>query len=342
MQSYNHQYINLTAAEIGVLWTSFLSNSMAEKVLRFMLLKVEDPDIKKVAEKAYLSSKTRLNYIENLFSQEEIPMPIAFSDEHVNEDAPDLFTDSFKLAYILNVGKVGMLTYSAACSFSSRADIRDFFSECLQEDNTLYQESTNTLLNKGLYLRRPYMQIPDKAEFIESTRYLSGLNPFLQERSLNSIEIGHLSMNIETNQIGVYMSLAFMQTAKSADVREYMRKGHEIAKKHIKVFTETLLKDDIQSPVSPDHSVTNSTVAPFSDKLMMFHYTVLTSAGIGNYASAAAASQRTDLALNYERLSAEIGKFAKDGATIMIKHKWLEQPPGTKNRYELAKQSNQQ
>jgi hypothetical protein len=32
--------------------------------------------------------------------------------------------------------------------------------------------------------------------------------------------------------------------------------------------------------------------------------------------------------MNYDRLSLEIAQFAKDGADIMIKNKWLEQPPG--------------
>ncbi|GAA3318624.1 hypothetical protein GCM10020331_022170 [Ectobacillus funiculus] len=65
--------------------------------------------------------------------------------------------------------------------------------------------------------------------------------------------------------------------------------------------------------------------------------TLLSTAGMGNYATAAAASQRSDLATNYERLSLEIGQYAKDGADIMIQNEWLEQPPGTLDKEELAK-----
>ncbi|HWO78209.1 MAG TPA: DUF3231 family protein, partial [Bacillus sp. (in: firmicutes)] len=54
-------------------------------------------------------------------------------------------------------------------------------------------------------------------------------------------------------------------------------------------------------------------------------------------ATAAAASQRNDLVINYERLSLEIGLYAKTGADIMIKHHWLEQPPGTKDRNKLTR-----
>ncbi|WP_141235396.1 DUF3231 family protein, partial [Priestia megaterium] len=41
--------------------------------------------------------------------------------------------------------------------------------------------------------------------------------------------------------------------------------------------------------------------------------------------------------MNYERLSFEVAQYAKDGADIMIRHNWLEQPPGTKDKEQLAK-----
>lgn len=69
----------------------------------------------------------------------------------------------------------------------------------------------------------------------------------------------------------------------------------------------------------------------------MFHMSLLTAEGIGNYATASAASQRSDLAMNYERLSFEVAQYAKSGADIMIKNGWLEQPPGTKDKVQLAK-----
>ena len=69
----------------------------------------------------------------------------------------------------------------------------------------------------------------------------------------------------------------------------------------------------------------------------MFHMSLLSAAGTGNYAAAAAASLRTDLAVNYERLSVEVAQFAKSGADIMIKNNWLEQPPGLKDREKLVK-----
>lgn len=116
-----------------------------------------------------------------------------------------------------------------------------------------------------------------------------------------------------------------------------MLQGKAISVKHIKIFTDALLDNNTQSPVSSDVSITNTTAEIFSDKLIMFHMGLLTAAGTGNYSTAAAASQRDDLILTYERLSVEIGQYAKDIANLMIKNEWLEQPPGTFDKEKLSR-----
>lgn len=61
------------------------------------------------------------------------------------------------------------------------------------------------------------------------------------------------------------------------------------------------MKNDIESPHLPDIAVSDSTTQTFSDKLTMFHMSLLMSAGIGNYATAGAASQRSDLMIKYKK-----------------------------------------
>lgn len=108
----------------------------------------------------------------------------------------------------------------------------------------------------------------------------------------------------------------------------------------MKVLSATLLDNDIQAPNSADYAVKGNDESPFSERLMMQLMAFLSTLGSGNYSAAASASQRSDLILNYERLSLEIAQFAKDGADIMIKHKWLEQPPGSPNRTDLARRQS--
>lgn len=61
----------------------------------------------------------------------------------------------------------------------------------------------------------------------------------------------------------------------------------------------------------------------------------MTAAGIGNYGMAMAASPRRDISIRYATLVPEIALYAEDGANIMIKHGWLEEPPQADDREEL-------
>ncbi|WP_425594002.1 DUF3231 family protein [Metabacillus endolithicus] len=46
---------------------------------------------------------------------------------------------------------------------------------------------------------------------------------------------------------------------------------------------------------------------------------------------------RRDIATEYSKLLGEVGLFAENGASILIKHKWMERPPHAVDRNELMK-----
>ncbi|GAA0331567.1 hypothetical protein GCM10008967_22710 [Bacillus carboniphilus] len=329
--------IHLTAAEIGCLWTTYLNDTMSKCILSHMFIHIQDPDVKPIIEFAHKIVCEHIDFLKTVFEKEQYALPTGFSDQDVQHDAPWLFSDTFCLTYVNQMAKVGMLSYSGFLAMSARDDLRTYFTTCLSETSTLYNRSTEIALNKGVFARHPYMEVPKQVDFIDDKNYFSGLNPFGNKRPLNAIEISHLYMNILTNMIGIKLCLGFAQTSPTKEIQQYMIRGRDISNKHVKIFTETLLTNNIEAPQLPDLSVSSSTTQTFSDKLLMFHMSFLSAAGMGNYATAAAASQRSDLGVNYERLSLEIGQYAKSGADIMIKHNWLEQPPGTIDREELAK-----
>lgn len=329
--------IRLTSGEIASLWTVYMNDSLSLQVLKFMLKDISDTDIKPIIQYAHDLSKQHLDDLTSIFNKENFAIPTAFREEDVNLDAPWLYTDTFCLTYANHMARVGMLSYSGLLSMSTRKDIRDFFSNALKETNYLYNRSLEIQLSKGINARHPYIEVPKENDYIDSKKYLSGLNPFNEKRPLNAIEVSYLYTNIMTNSMGMKLCISFAQTSTSKQVQEFMLRGKEIAKKHIKLFTDTLMSNDIDAANVPDIAVSDSTTRTFSDKLMMFHISLLMQAGIGNYATAAAASQRSDLMVNYERLSLEVATYSKSGADIMIQNGWLEQPPGTKSRDQLGK-----
>jgi len=329
--------VNLTSAEIGTLWSSYQSYNMQFYILQFMLKYIEDQDIHSVVKYGYDISAKNLEKLQVVLEQEEFVEPVGFSEDDVHMNAPWLFTDMFCLTYVNFMAKVGLATYSAALTMCNRKDIREYFTTAVKETGELFNQSMDIALNKGISARHPYIEVPKETDFVDSKNYYNGLNPFSEKRPLNAIEMSHLYANVLSNAVGMKLCLAFAQTSPSKEVQEYMLRLKEVSKKHSKIFTDKLLKEDIEVPQLPDVGVSGSTTQTFSDKMIMFQMTIVISTGIGNYATAAAASQRTDLAVDYERLSLEVARLAKTGSDIMIKHNWLEQPPGTFNRDQLAK-----
>ncbi|MGM0853450.1 MAG: DUF3231 family protein [Bacillota bacterium] len=336
-----NKMIQLTSSEIASLWTAFMNNSMSIQFLNYFLVTVEDPEVRSIIEKGHSISDELLTQITAVYQQESIPIPNGFSDSDVNLNAPRLFTDSFMISYVNHMSKAGMLGYSGFLLMSARKDIRKLFKNALHMTSDLYDESSEILLEKGLYIRSPYINYPQQKDFVDSKKYLSGLNPFSNKRPLNTVELSHLHMNIQNNLIGAKLSIAFAQSSPRKEVIKLMLQGKDISEKHVKIFSKTLLDNNTQSPVSSDVSITDSTAQVFSDQLIIFHQGLLTASGTGNYATAAAASQRSDLVLNYERLSLEIAQYAKSIADLMIQNEWLEQPPGTTDKVKLAQEKKQ-
>ena len=87
----NYSNIKLTSAEMGKLWVTYIGNTMAKCVLRYYLQHVEDQDIKKVLENALTLSESLVKNTKDIFSGEDFPLPIGFTEEDVNLEAPRLF-----------------------------------------------------------------------------------------------------------------------------------------------------------------------------------------------------------------------------------------------------------
>jgi hypothetical protein len=217
----------------------------------------------------------------------------------------------------------------------AREDVRGFVSDCIKTLTDLYNRVAESSLNKGIFIRPPYISARKDVEFVESDRFLAGI--FGPTRPLNALEVTHLFSNIQTNALGKALIMGFAQTARDREARDFFLRGKDIAAKHYETFSAKLREDNLPTPMSWDHDVMPSTVPPFSDKLMMYHVSGLNALGIFYYGAALSGSQRHDLHAEYGRLSAEIGLYAEAGAKLMIRHRWLEQTPLAPDRNELEK-----
>lgn len=326
---------NLTSAELAQIWSAYQHDTMSICVLNHFLNTVSDPDITAILQQALEYSQSHIPQLTDFFTSDNWPVPQGFTEADVNLSAPRLYTDSFMLFYIQQLGALGMKGYYQAISQSARSDVHAYFTTCMTESFTLHGKVNDLLLRKGLYIRAPYLTPPESIDFVTNKKFLGGW--FGEQRPLVAMEIADLYENMQRNVLGKALVTGFSQVAGTQEVREYMVEGVEIATKHIEVFSSKLNQGNLPASITPDASVTNSTIAPFSDKLMMYHTTQLITISVSYYGTAMSTNARKDLITDYARLSAEVMKYAAKGAQITIDHGWMEEPPQAQDRNQLAK-----
>lgn len=334
MENKNEAHIKLTSAEISSLWSAFLGDSMTVCVLKYFLQHIEDLEIKSLLNFALERSQEHIEIIEDIFITEGIPVPQGFTESDMNLRAKRLFSDKFYLYYLKQMAKGGLVSNGRIVSNIYRSDILSYFSKCLTTSLELNNKVTEVLLEKGLAIRPPYIQYHKEVEFAQKQSFIwEGLG----KRPITGLEATTLYANIQTNQLGSSLAVGFSQVAQSKKVKDFFIRGREISLKHIRVFSDYLTQNYLPIPMAFDQEVTDSKEAPFSDKLMTYHFNMMIVAGIANYGAAISESQRSDFAVDYSRLIGEVLKYEEDGVNIMIANQWLEQPPLALNRKDLAK-----
>lgn len=334
MGNISHK-VELTSAEIANLWTQYMNDTLSICILTHSIEKAEDKDIKEVLEFALSLAESHIVKIKEFFNQIHFPIPKGFSiEEDVNLNAPPIFTDAFMLDYMHVMTLLGLTGYAGAVSTSCREDQLDYFIKCNNETMELHKRIINLMLNKGLYSKTSRINSPNQVHFVDNENYLTGW--FGKKRPLNVIEISGISFNMKKDVSKTVLELGFGQVCQTKEIQKYFERGKKICQNHFTSFNNLLTKEELSSPKTWISEVTNSTVSPYSDKLMLYHIVTLVSAAIGYYGAGLSVSQRRDLALEYTSFMTEVALYVEDGAELLIKYGWLEQPPLSADRPSLA------
>lgn len=326
----------LTSAEIANLWSQYMNDSLAACMIRYFLEKVEDKDIRSVLEFALELSNTQIEKIKGFLNKEKYPIPIGFTDKDVNLNAPRLFSDMYMLFYMYLMSMHGLTGYAGAVGTSIRADQRSYFIQCNTDAMKLYDMVMHVMVEKGIINRPPNINAPNQVDFVTKQSFLTGW--FGERRPLNAIEVSGIYFNMQKTIGKIVLEIGFSQVAQSKEVQDYIKRGEKICDRQYETMSDILFESNIPAPRKWDTEVSSSTIAPFSDKLMLFHIVTLVATASGYYGAAFALSQRRDLGVKYELLILDITKYAEDGANLLIKNGWMEQPPTFDDRDQLASQ----
>ncbi|MCB2292704.1 DUF3231 family protein [Clostridium algoriphilum] len=317
--------IPLVSSEISGLWNTYMASSATKCLLTFFVNRVDDIETCSILQHVLDLTYRNIHSLENIFTQSSIPIPDGFTDDDVYVDVPRLFTDEFYLLYLSNLARAHMLNYTQILSNCARSDIRELFTKLTIESTDLYNKVTDVRLSKGVFTRFPCVEVPKTVKYIKSKKF--SIDWGGEKRPLLAGEITHISIVILANILGRAIITGFGQVSKSKKIADYMFRGRDISSKKIDIFTSILTSENIPIPSTSYSFVTNSTVAPFSEKLMMFLIVSVGTISIENDGMALAETLRRDLQMKFMRITSEVMKYIKDGAVIMIDNNWLEQPP---------------
>ncbi|MGG3471393.1 DUF3231 family protein [Neobacillus pocheonensis] len=329
----NHE-TKLTSAEIAAFWTQYLNETAGLCFHQQMMEHLEDKEIKNVFEFAISLSTKNLDKIKEFFISEGFPVPIGFTNQDVIPNTPRLFSDVLCL-HFLNIMTIhGCHGYSGAVTTSTRLDVREYFTSCNASAVELVNQTKNVLLEKGLYYRPPVVLPPEKPDFVKDDNFLAGW--LGEKRPLSCIEITDIYFNLKKSIMAKAVTVAFCQVAQSKKVRDFLLKAVKTKDSHIRMFNDLLNTENLPAPPTLEAEVSNSTISPFSEKLMMFQVGFLFSTAMVYYGTGWASSPRRDLTPHYMMAISGDVKIGNDWIELMIENGWLEQPPLAENRRELA------
>jgi hypothetical protein len=328
--------IGLVASEVAGLWDSYVNDSLGVCTLKYFLNRVEDEEIRQILQHALDISNGHIQLVTNVFNVEGLPIPQGFTEDDVNIDAPRLFDDPFYLFYLTNMSQLGMNIYTLVLNHVARSDIRDFFSNCISESVSLYNTITDTLQSQGIFIRAPRVEFPKSVSFIKEQNFFSG-GLLGKKRPLVAREITSIFARLRYNIIGGALITGFGQVAKSKKVSDYLFRGRDLSFKKIETLTSILTNENIPIPSTSDSFVTDSTAAPFSDKLMLYHVTLLNGGAISQDGASLSTAFRHDLQTHYVGSMVDTGRYGEDGFDIMLENQWMEQPPQAIEHKNLVK-----
>ncbi|MFJ5760365.1 DUF3231 family protein [Neobacillus sp. NPDC093182] len=326
------EIVKLTSAEISALWAASINISVVICMMTHFIETCTDPEIQTLLEESKHLAEKHKNQIEQLFLKEKIVVPEGFkAEKHVVPKADKLFTDLYYIQCILQMSKFGVASHTAGLTVSAREDVRKLFRNLMDDVAQLYNDVVSKMQEKGIYVRMPYMNYPSEIDFVNKENFLTGW--LGRRRPLLGIEVTHLLINAIQNEMGMQMCTAFSQVTQDRELREYFLRGKTLCKHILSSIHDVLQESEVPAVNSWDHGVTESTVAPFSEQLMLYVIGMLSNLGMAAYGAGLATTMRRDISAMYANFLTKTGAFGEDGMNLMIERKWMEQPP----QFEAAK-----
>lgn len=328
----------LTAPEVSSLWTQYIGDTLGICVYKYFLNIVEDKELQSILEFALQQAESHVTQITKFCQEAKFQVPIGLTEHDVNPNAPRLFSDAFLAKYTATMSMHGLNAYSLSITTAEREDIRDYYNECSVTTKEILNKTVKYRQSKGQFTNAPLIPSPEQVKFDEKIGIISNL--FGDKRPLNASEINNVFFTVKKATLTRALAVAFSQVAETEDVRNYMLETVEIVGKHIENFSNILVKEYLKPPRMYENEVTDSTVSPFSDKLMMLQMAFLRNSTLVYFGTGLASSMRPDIIVAYNNAIQTTITSSKSLFDVLLKYGWLEKQPESIDRKSLAQSAN--
>ncbi|MDN3018885.1 DUF3231 family protein [Paenibacillus sp. BSR1-1] len=323
----------LESTEITNLFIQYIMDTASICVSKHVLATVKDSEVCSLFEFSLEVSEKHVKKLKDFFHEENFPIPDGFKEKDVNLEAPPLFVDSFWLYYQHTMSHIGLSSYALSFGNTVRQDMQDYYYQCNVDAMEVYKKCVAALLSKGLYENSPYYSTPSETKYVKNLGY--ALDVIGKKRPLNSAEAGNIFFNLTKTRLAKGVSLGFSQVTKNKDLRKYLETNIRDINKNYGLFSSLLQEENLNVPILLDTNVTNSTVAPFSDKLMAVITGFLTQSAISYYGTALGSSMRIDLIGHCETAILGLLKQLTKFGSVALNNGWIEKLPEANDRKEL-------
>lgn len=317
----------MTSVELGSLWVTYHKKTMILRILEYFIEKSEDEEAKKLMSGLWDELHPKVLEIQAMFEAEGAAVPIGFTEKDVNLEAPTLWENGFDIMFSRILKEVSTGMYALHLTISYRKDIVEFYSQLTKITEAYYNLFTQYLLERSILPRPTYATMPKSTDYITDKEYMKGTNIMGHKRPLNVVEFGVLFRGIEANVTGMQLMRGFLQCAADKDVQKYFTKGLALSKEILKETGHLLLQYNVQPPATPGGTVTDSTIAPFSERLMMFCNYLLGGFSLGGQGFGGVFLWRNDLMARAGVQAKDVFEYTREGLQLMMNKGWLEEPP---------------
>jgi hypothetical protein len=331
-------HIPLTAAEVSTLWNAYRSETLSNCLVTHFEQVAEDIEMRYMFEAAVQLFDSNISSLKDLFLAEEFPVPVGFTDSDVNLKAPALFTDETAIYLLKLLSEMGTQFYAQALKTTTRTDIRMFINESLSNYSKLTNDITDLLLTKGIYVKSPHIPTPESVDFVKDKSYLTGW--LGERRPMHATQITHLYLNINRNYLGKTLLIGFAQTVKSEKIKKYLKGGISLADKMIDKFNLYLADIDMKSALPSGYGITTSTVAPFSDKLVLEVMLTINRYAVTFYSEALSVSTRRDLFKFYQNITTDTATYLNKSIDLSIEYGYFEEQPKAVDHQDIINKND--